>query len=101
IEGTSAHIKIQQVAMIDKNSYAFLVQLKYQIYNSIFLTLDFETIRQTGIQLPMFQDHVHAGLEMGHTPKQIITEYFSSRGISEGDMHTALFRFIQYVERQV
>lgn len=87
--------------MRDRNSYDFLVKLKYQVYNSIFLTLHFENIRQTGIELPLFQEFVKSGLEQGLDPKQIIEGYFKQQGIITGNQEGWLFRFIQYVERQV
>jgi phosphoenolpyruvate carboxylase len=87
--------------MRDRNSYDFLVKLKYQVYNSIFLTLHFENIRQTGIELPLFQEFVKSGLEQGLDPKQIIEGYFKQQGIVTGNQEGWLFRFIQYVERQV
>lgn len=87
--------------MRDRNSYDFLVKLKYQVYNSIFLTLNFENIRQTGIELPLFQEFVKSGLEQGLNPKQIIEAYFKQQGIAPAYQEAWLFRFIQYVERQV
>jgi phosphoenolpyruvate carboxylase len=89
------------MSMREKHSYDFLVKLKYQIYNSVFLTLHFETIRQTGIELPLFMEFVRNGLEEGKDPKQIIEGYFSQQGASIADREAWMFRFIQYVERQV
>lgn len=88
---------------IKARSYEFLVSLKYQIYNSIFLTLDFDTIRRTGIELPVFRDYILEALGRGKTPQEIIESYFAqhSEYKQDVDQHKLLFRFIQYVERQV
>jgi phosphoenolpyruvate carboxylase len=98
-----AYIKANLIksTMRVRNSYDFLVKLKYQVYNSIFLTLHFENIRQTGIELPLFQEFVKRGLEQRLDPKQIIEAYFKQQGIAPVYQDTWLFRFIQYVERQV
>lgn len=85
------------------NTYNFEVGLKYQIYNSIFLTLHFATIKQTGIQLPVFREFIKKGLADGLDPKTIIENYFEEHqaDFSEEEHKSLLFRFIQYVERQV
>lgn len=88
---------------MDQNSYDFQVGLKYQLYNSIFLTLHFATIKQTGIELPIFRDFLEKELNAGKTPDTIIKQYFKEvkENLSEKEQHGLLFRFIQYVERQV
>ena len=76
---------------------------KYQIYNSIFITLPFESIRNTGVLLPLFNDVCKKGFENGKTPTEIV-EYFFDKYAEVGtnkDKFNLLFQFIQYIERQV
>ncbi len=76
---------------------------KYQIYNSIFITLPFDTITNTGVLLPLFQEICEKGFEAKKTPIQIINEFFElyQNNPDENKQHDLLFRFIQYIERQV
>jgi phosphoenolpyruvate carboxylase len=89
--------------MSHPSTYHFEIGLKYQIYNSIFLTLHFATIKQTGIQLPVFCEFIKQELAAGLDPKAIIQSYFDihQANFTEQERQTLLFRFIQYVERQV
>ena len=76
---------------------------KFQIYNSLFLTLPFDTIRNTSVLIPLFADHCKNGYEQALDPKEITTSFFS-RYLPEYDeiaQTDLLFRFIQYIERQV
>lgn len=76
---------------------------KYQIYNSIFMTLPFDAIDNTGVLLPIFSELCDTGFKQGKTPIEIVdsfsTKYLDS--ITEDKKIELLFRFIQYVERQV
>ncbi|MBQ0768158.1 MAG: phosphoenolpyruvate carboxylase [Bizionia sp.] len=76
---------------------------KYQIYNSIFMTLPFDAVTKTGVLLPLFYDTCKKGFENGDNPTTIVETFFSSY---QGKRNTTsqvnlLFRFIQYIERQV
>ncbi len=79
------------------------VLTKYQIYNSIFLTLPFDEITNTGVLLPLFSELCEQGYEIGKNPTEILADFFSQyyqdRTIDE--RNDLLFRFIQYIERQV
>ncbi|MEZ5008412.1 MAG: phosphoenolpyruvate carboxylase [Chitinophagales bacterium] len=88
---------------MEQNSYDFQVGLKYQLYNSIFLTLHFDTIKQTGIELPVFRAYLQSALASGKDPLEIIEQYFKDHKESDSieERNGLLFRFIQYVERQV
>lgn len=79
------------------------VDLKYRVYNSVFLTLQFETIRQTGILLPMLQEHCHRGYLAGKNPVEIVDDFFGEKAtVQQSDNQLdLLFRLIQYMERQV
>lgn len=76
---------------------------KYQIYNSIFMTLPFDTITKTGVLLPLFHETCKKGFINGDDPTTIVETFFSkyqSRR-SQKSQIDLLFRFIQYIERQV
>lgn len=76
---------------------------KYQIYNSILITLPFDNIGNTGILLPLFAEVCDSGFKNQWKPQQIV-DHFSEKYLddaSESDKIDLMFRFIQYVERQV
>lgn len=76
---------------------------KYQIYNSIFMTLPFDAITQTGVLLPLFQEVCEEGFKLGANPTEIVNSFFSKYQEERSDEQRTnlLFRFIQYIERQV
>ena len=76
---------------------------KYQIYNSIFITLPFDTIDNTGVLLPLFHKVCEKGFLEGKNPTEIVETFFSKyQDASEGKKQKdLLFQFIQYIERQV
>jgi len=76
---------------------------KYQIYNSIFMTLPFDKVTNTGVLLPLFKEVCDKGFAAKQTPSQIVDNFFKlyQDHPSEDDKNTLLFRFIQYIERQV
>ncbi|ARV10122.1 phosphoenolpyruvate carboxylase [Winogradskyella sp. PC-19] len=76
---------------------------KYQIYNSIFVTLPFDTIKRTGTLLPLFHATCKKGFANQDDPTTIIETFFEkyqARRSPESQIDL-LFRFIQYIERQV
>ncbi|MBW1297228.1 phosphoenolpyruvate carboxylase [Aquimarina litoralis] len=79
------------------------VLTKYQIYNSIFITLPFDEITNTGVLLPLFKEVCEKGYEEKKTPTEIVENFFTSYrdNPSDKEKHDLLFRFIQYIERQV
>ncbi|MFT5146970.1 MAG: phosphoenolpyruvate carboxylase, partial [Polaribacter sp.] len=76
---------------------------KYQIYNSIFMTLPFETISNTGVLLPLFHELCKKGFKEGKNPTEIVDTFFDKyqENPTEAEKTDLLFRFIQYIERQV
>lgn len=76
---------------------------KYQIYNSIFLTLPFDDISNTGSFLPLFSEMCQKGYQEDQDPTTIVEKFFKKffSEISEEEQISYLFRFIQYIERQV
>ncbi len=79
------------------------VLAKYQIYNSIFITLPYDTITNTGVLLPLFTKICETGYAKQQNPTQIIENFFElyQNNPTEQEKHDLLFRFIQYIERQV
>ncbi len=80
-----------------------LVLLKYQVFNSIFLTLGLDGVHRTGIMLPLLQEHCQKAFKEGKSPDEIIESFFIewSSFDTEKKRIDQLFRFIQYIERQV
>ncbi|MAO07890.1 MAG: phosphoenolpyruvate carboxylase [Alteromonas sp.] len=76
---------------------------KYQIYNSIFMTLPFDAITRTGVLLPLFQEICEKGFEAHKNPTEIVASFFKQyrNNPSTEEQINLLFRFIQYIERQV
>ena len=76
---------------------------RYQIYNSIFMTLPFDKVTNTGVLLPLFKEVCDKGFNDKKTPTEIIENFFKlyQNNLAEDDKNTLLFRFIQYIERQV
>lgn len=93
--------------MVDKefaeDVYGKEVELKYQLYNSLFLTLPLDAVEQTGLLLPLLEEACNAGLDAGLSPRQIIEGFFETHkpGFTEEQRIHFLFKVIQYVERQV
>ena len=86
-----------------EKSFRELVELKYQLYNSLFLTLPLDAVEQTGLLLPLLQEACVKGYEKGSTPTAIINEFFSEQkpDFNEGERISFFFKIIQYVERQI
>ncbi|HEV7620468.1 MAG TPA: phosphoenolpyruvate carboxylase, partial [Flavisolibacter sp.] len=79
------------------------VGIKFQLYNSLFTSLPFHRIEKTGILLSLFLNHCEEGYKKKQSPLQIIEEFFSQYTSITDDREKIdlLFRFVQYVERQV
>ncbi|MCI9845727.1 phosphoenolpyruvate carboxylase [Flavobacterium pectinovorum] len=76
---------------------------KYHIYNSVFITLPFDSIDNTGVLLPLFTETCETGFKKQETPKEIF-DFFSNKflnNVSETEKIDLMFRFIQYIERQI
>ncbi|MDG1941327.1 MAG: phosphoenolpyruvate carboxylase [Flavobacteriaceae bacterium] len=76
---------------------------KFQIYNSLFLTLPFDSIRNTSVLIPLFADHCKNGYDQKLDPREITSSFFNRYlpEYDEKEQIDLLFRFIQYIERQV
>lgn len=76
---------------------------KYRIYNSVFITLPFDSIDNTGVLLPLFSEVCDNGFKNSWTPIEIVNSFATKYldNASEEEKINLLFRFIQYVERQI
>lgn len=76
---------------------------KYQIYNSLFMTLPFDGVSNTGLLLPLFHSICEKGFAKGKNPTEIVDSFFEKHheNSSEKVKIDQLFLFIQYIERQV
>ncbi len=76
---------------------------KYHIYNSVFITLPFDAIDNTGVLLPLFSEVCSIGFKNNLTPIEIVNSFSNKYldSVTEEEKISLLFRFIQYVERQI
>ena len=76
---------------------------KYHIYNSVFITLPFDAIDNTGVLLPLFSEVCSTGFKNNLTPVEIVNSFSKKYldSVTEEEKISLLFRFIQYVERQI
>lgn len=76
---------------------------KYQVYNGIFMNLPFETLSKTVALLPLFYETCKKGFANGENPTEIVNTFFKKYQARRDDKSqiNLLFRFIQYIERQV
>jgi phosphoenolpyruvate carboxylase len=81
------------------------VGLKFQLYNSLFTSLPFHRIEKTGILLSLLLSHCEEGYKKKKSPLQIIDDFFHRftyhKDEKEREKIDLLYRFVQYVERQV
>jgi len=79
------------------------VDLKFKLYNSIFLTLPLDGIHGTGILLPILKDSCDEGLNEGKTPVEILDTFFQKHTsfATEKEKQDFMFRILQYIERQI
>ena len=80
-----------------------IVENKFQIYNSLFMSLPYDKMTNIGMLLPFLYEESKNGYQKGKTPEGIVEEFFTNHT----DLHTEeqklelLFKIIQYIERQV
>jgi len=80
-----------------------LVGIKFQLYNSLFTALPFHRIEKTGVLLSMLLNQCEEGYDKKQSPETIIEDFFQRFTVYNSDKEKIdlLFRFVQYVERQV
>lgn len=79
------------------------VGIRFQLYNSLFTSLPFHRIEKTGILLSLLSNNCEEGYKKNLSPIRIIDEFFTKHTTytNEKEKTDLLFRFVQYVERQV
>lgn len=79
------------------------VVTRFELYNSLFQTLPFYQVKDTGILLPFFSSHCEKEVNKELSPTAIIESFFNKYvpDIEHEEQINRLFRFIQYIERQV
>ena len=85
------------------NNFKRNVTDKYTIYNSLFAALPFSGIANVGALLPILLQACKDGYAEGKSPMQIIDHFFQQHTNvkTEAEKVDRLFKFAQYVERQV
>lgn len=85
------------------NKYRQVVENKYQIYNSLFMNLPYDKMTNIGSLIPFLYNQSAEGFPKGKTPKEIVETFFQKHTEikDENEQIDLLFRFIQYIERQV
>ncbi|MXV15412.1 phosphoenolpyruvate carboxylase [Hufsiella ginkgonis] len=83
--------------------FASEVVTRFELYNSLFLTLPFYQVKHTGMLLPFFTSHCEEGVKQQLSPEDIIASFFGQyeQYVQASDRFDLLFRFIRYIERQV
>ena len=86
-----------------KEKFRQLVENKFQIYNSLFMSLPYDKMTNIGMLLPFLYEESKTGYEHGKGPEEIVEEFFSKHTeLKTEDQKTELlFKIIQYIERQV
>lgn len=76
---------------------------KYTIYNSLFAALPFSGIANVGALLPILLQSCVDGYQSGKSPIEIIQDFFNRhlQLSNETEQLDRLFKFVQYIERQV
>jgi len=76
---------------------------KYTIYNSLFAALPYSGVANVGALLPILLQACEKGYEKEKSPAEIIDYFFSQHTdvSSEQEKLNHLFKYVQYIERQV
>lgn len=80
-----------------------IVENKFQIYNSLFMSLPYDKMTNIGMLLPFLYEESKEGYLVGKTPVEIVEEFFVNHTdlVNEDQKLELLFKIIQYIERQV
>ena len=76
---------------------------KFQIYNSLFLTLPFKSILKTSLLLPLFSEHCKSCYRKKKSPLHIVESFFKKYcfDLNDEERLNLIFSFIQFIERQI
>ncbi|WP_312765656.1 phosphoenolpyruvate carboxylase [Epilithonimonas sp.] len=80
-----------------------IVENKFQIYNSLFMSLPYDKMTNIGMLLPFLAEESKEGYQQGKSPEEIVEEFFQKHTElkTEDQKLELLFKIIQYIERQV
>ncbi len=80
-----------------------IVENKFQIYNSLFMSLPYDKMTNIGMLLPFLYEESKEGYQLGKSPEEIVEDFFQKHTeLKTEDQKTELlFKIIQYIERQV
>ncbi len=80
-----------------------LIENKFQIYNSLFMSLPYDKMSNIGMLLPFLYEESKVGYEQEKSPEEIVDEFFTKHTELQTDQQKTelLFKIIQYIERQV
>lgn len=87
-----------------KEKFRQIVENKFQIYNSLFMSLPYEKMTNIGMLLPFLYEESKTGYENeGKSPVEILENFFEKHTdlTTEDEKLDLLFKIIQYIERQV
>ena len=90
-------METQENLALSAANYENQVGLKFQLYNSLFLTLPLDGIRNTGMFIPILNEYCLNRLAEGHSPKDIIEQFFDEykEGEDLQSRHNFLFKVLQ------
>lgn len=79
------------------------VELNFQLYSSLFLTIPMDNVVQTGLLIPILRDTCEKGLTENKDPISIIDEFLHKNrpNLTPRQKIDFLFHVIQYVEREI
>jgi len=80
-----------------------VIRSKFEIYNSLFLTLPFGKIHNTSIFLALFNDLCVKSYQEKKSPFEIVEKFFAQYfpKFNSKERFDILFQFIQYIEREI
>ncbi len=91
--------------MIDRivKNFEELVELNFQLYSNLFLTIPMDAVVRTGMLIPLLRDACEKGFDEAKDPLQIIDQFLDKNApdLSEKEKIDFLFHVIQYIERQI
>lgn len=79
------------------------VELNFQLYSNLFLTIPMDAVVQIGMLMPILRDQCEKGLAESKYPIDIIDDFLDKNkpGLSDRQKIDFLFQVIQFVERQI
>jgi phosphoenolpyruvate carboxylase len=96
---------MSSTSKLSQRETAFQIEVvtRFELYNSLFQTLPFYQVKDTGILLPFFSSHCEKEANNQVSPTEVIKSFFKKYvpGIDHREQINRMFRFIQYIERQV